>query len=149
MHALPWFSAEEIRTLVARARTWYGEDDSPEDASTALEPFARLYIPCTRASWLVIGIDAGDDGELGDDPILVVLADLGLGPDCAEFGTIFASELRAGAFGIPAVRQRDFHPEGPANHYLTATRRLGYLPATLPPDLRPAVAQRAVEGGDG
>lgn len=121
----PWFTAEEVAHLLANARRWYGteeagaEDDPPFDP----EPVALLHLPGTRCRWLVFGID-GDSGD-ADDPVLVILADLGLG--CVEYGTVFARELAEGAFGRPVVRDPGFRAQGPMSRYAGASRPGGRM----------------------
>ena len=135
----PWFTAEETALLLANARRWYGTKDAggEHDPPFDPEPVALLRLPGTPCRWLVFGID----GEAGDaaDPILVVLADLGLG--CVEYGTVFARELAAGAFGRPAVRDHAFRARGAMSRYTAASMPRGRL--VLDPEAAAGAGGRA------
>jgi hypothetical protein len=117
---MPLFTDEQRAKLLA-----YGAA-TLADPSFDPWPVVKLFTPDAGATWLVTEIDPEEPNRLW------ALCDLGLG--CAEYGTVWLSEIEAfrGKLGLPVERDLHFEAEGPISAYIVISMSEGRIIDRLP-----------------
>ncbi len=82
-------------------------------------PVVKLFMPCTRAVWLLCEL------EPDDNDIAFGLCDLGMG--FPELGSVRLSELESvnGPLGVSVERAEPWQAKGPISAYAAAARKAG------------------------
>lgn len=112
---------EEQRALLLRNGT-------PEAREGDHPPVAKVFLPGSGATWLIVDAEPVEEGHPEGDLILFGLCDLGQG--CPELGNVLLSdleELRHPTYGIPVERDLYFKATGPISTYAAAAREAGRI----------------------